>query len=257
MTDGTLHSAGSSLTAIHRWVRRIVLGGSQAFIGACRGSFALFERYGVPRERMFQSHLCADNAAFLAAPPEPKQYDLLFSGRFVPIKNPLFALDVAGQVALQLGRQVSIAFLGAGELEPAMRARAEALGSQVDAHFPGFVQPQDLPKHYKRARVFLFPTSWDAWGVVANEASVAGVPIVVTPMAGAAGEIVQDDVNGFVLSLDVEQWSRVVCRLLTDEVLYERMSLAGPTMAAPYTYQHAAEGVSHAVHAAVLRKAGG
>lgn len=256
MTDGTLRSEGSSLTAVHRWVRRIVMGGSQAFIGACQGSFALFDSFGVPREKMFQSHLCADNAAFLAGPAEPKQYDLLFSGRFVAIKNPLFALDVASHVAAQLGRRVSIAFLGAGELEPAMREHAVALAGQVDARFLGFAQPGELPEHYKRARIFLFPTSWDPWGVVANEASVAGVPVVVTPMAGAAGEIVQDDVNGFVLPLDVEAWCSAVCRLLTDEALYQRMHAAGPQMAAPYTYQHAAEGVSQAVHAALGRRAG-
>jgi glycosyltransferase involved in cell wall biosynthesis len=247
MTDGTAHSEGSTLTALHRLVRRVVFAGSRAFVGASQGSFDLLASYGVPRQRMRQSHLCADNAAFLASPAQDKVHDLLFCGRFVAIKNPLFAMSVAEGVARRLGRRVSLAFLGAGELEPRMREAAQPLADQLDVRFLGFAQPHELPAHYKRSRIFLFPSSWDPWGVVANEACMAGVPIVVTPEPGATGEIIRDGVNGFVRTLDVNAWVDAVCRLLSDEALYQRMSQAGPKLAAGYDFDHAAQGVKQAV----------
>ena len=37
----------------------------------------------------------------------------------------------------------------------------------------GFARQEDLPRWYGASRVFLFPTQWDPWGVVANEACAA------------------------------------------------------------------------------------
>ena len=47
--------------------------------------------------------------------------------------------------------------------------------------------------------VFVFPTMSDFSGRVAVEALTAGVPVVVSPMTGAAGTIVQDGINGIVV----------------------------------------------------------
>jgi glycosyltransferase involved in cell wall biosynthesis len=213
----------------------------------------LLAQYGAPASALFQSHLCADNARFEREPEHPKVHDLLFCGRFVDVKNPLFAMDVASASARLLGRRVSLAFLGAGELEPQMRAHALTL-SDVDVQFLGFAQPDALPGHFKRSRIFLFPTSWDPWGVVANEACVAGVPVLATAHAGAAGEIIRDGVNGAVLPLDVQAWAQAVCRLLQDEDLYRRQSEAGRQLVKGYTFEAAAKGLCDAVDHAMRVK---
>lgn len=249
MTDGT-DTSEATLTALHRWVRRVVFKGSRAFVAASMGGFRLLQSYGVARDVIYQSHLCADNAAFDAWPQEPKQYDLLFCGRFVDVKNPFFALDVAKEVSRRLGRTVSLAFLGAGELEPRMREMAARVAGSVEARFLGFAQPDALPGHYKRSKVFLFPSSWDPWGVVANEACAAGVPIIVSPAAGAANEIVKNGVNGFVLPLVLSQWADAVERLLTDDVLYAAYSEAGKQIVRPYNFDEAAMGVKRAAQRA-------
>ncbi|MEY4764995.1 MAG: hypothetical protein RI907_1668, partial [Pseudomonadota bacterium] len=158
MTDGTPQSE-SGLTGVHRFVRRWVYGRSQAFIGASQASLRLLASYGAAPGAMFQSHLCADNARFAAEPDHPKVHDLLFCGRFVPVKCPLFAMDVAQACAVRLQRRVSLGILGAGEMEGEMRAKAATL-SQVDVHWLGFAQPDDLPGHFKRAKVYLFPTTF-------------------------------------------------------------------------------------------------
>ena len=59
--------------------------------------------------------------------------------------------------------------------------------------FHGFAAQRELPDLYRSAKVFLFPTLADVWGVVANEACAAGLPVIVSPHAGVAGELVRDD----------------------------------------------------------------
>ena len=250
MTDGTLRSE-KVLYLVHRTVRRLVFAGTAAFVGASEGSFDLYKTYGINQRRMFKSHLCANNPAFLNQAIPEKRIDFIFCGRFVAIKNPMFALDVARETAIQLGRKVSIKFLGSGELDEIIKQHALDMQDLVEVHFPGFATQAELPRHYAKARVMLFPTSWDPWGVVANEACAAGLPVIVTPEAGVAGELVQHEINGFVLPLDLARWVDAAVILLQDENLYARMSAASRNSVVDYTYDNAAAGLAQAVRFAM------
>ncbi|MFN4267111.1 MAG: glycosyltransferase family 4 protein [Aquabacterium sp.] len=250
MTDGTDRSE-AGLSKLHRLLRSWIMARSLAFIGPSEGSFRLFDSYGVPRPHMFQSHLCADNDAFAVHRAEPKKYDFLFCGRFVPVKNPSFALQVAQGVAKRLGRRVSLAFMGSGELEAALRAEADAASDELEVHFLGFAQQHELPARYAAARVFLFPTSWDPWGVVANEACAAGVPVVVTPEAGAVGDLVKDGLNGLVLPLDLPAWVNACADLLSNPTRMAAMGQAGVQQVAKFSFDAAADGIWRAVQHAM------
>ena len=249
MTDGTLESE-ATLSAPHRWVRRHVYAHTAAFIGASDGAMRLYQSYGIDSEAMFKSHLCADNALFFGAPPQDKRYDFMFCGRFEAVKNPFFALDVAREAARRLGRRVSIVFVGSGGLEGEIRSYAKTIEADVETAFPGFARQEALPEWYGASRIFLFPTRWDPWGVVANEACAASVPVLVSEVAGSANELVRDGENGFVMPLDLEQWTDAAVRLLTDESLYAAMAARCRERVAEYSYDNAARGIAQAVRAA-------
>ena len=248
MTDGTFESE-EKLSGLHRWIRRNVYAGTQSFIGASEGSFSLYRAYGIDDVRMFKSHLCANNTAFSPAPTVEKRYDFIYCGRFVAAKNPLFALEVARQIARRLRRRISVLFVGSGEKETEMRTAA-AMSQEVEAVFPGFANQGELPQLYGSARVFLFPSGGDTWGVVANEACAAGLPVLVSPVAGVARELVRDGENGYVLPLELDRWVDAAITLLTDDVLYSRYSQRSRELVGEYTYENAALGIRNAALAA-------
>jgi len=249
-TDGTLASE-RGLGVIRKWIRRIVFKRSAVLIGSSDGSLELFRSYGYGDARLFKSHLCIDNERFRDAQSQPKSFDLLFCGRLTAVKQPLFAIDVAARTAALLGRRVSLLFVGSGELEPQLRARA-AGASGVDVSFHGFATQAELPGLYGSARIFLFPTAWDPWGVVANEACASGLPVIVTPFAGAVGEILQDGVNAFVCNPVVEEWAAAAQHLLTDERRYEEFSRNSLRLVAGHNYDASAAGVINASLAALF-----
>lgn len=260
MTDGTAMSE-SRLSVIHRLVRRTVYGATTAFVGASEGSFALYRQYGIASRDFFKSHLCANNAAFAAEPRSrqgfsARDFDFVFSGRFVAGKLPLFAIDVAAQCARRLGRRVRLLLVGSGELDDAMRQASDAVSVEVDAHFAGFARQAELPALYASARVALFPTAGDTWGVVANEACAAGVPVLVSPEAGVAGDLVRDGENGHVLALDTDLWAGTASRLLSDEAAWTRYSERCHELVAECSYDNAARGLAAAVRHAAGRSAG-
>ncbi|MCY7305789.1 MAG: glycosyltransferase family 4 protein [Rhodoferax sp.] len=254
MTDGTLASE-AGLSTLHRMVRRFVFTGSRSFVAASNGGRALLASYGIAADRVHASPLCANaNADWSAANRAPADVDLLFSGRLVTIKNPLFALQVANDAALALGRRVSIAFLGSGPLDQAVGEAARSMGNRVDVHFAGHVRQADLPNWFYRARLFIFPTTWDPWGVVANEACMAGLPVLVSPHAGVAGELIRDGVNGRVLPLDIATWTAAAVELLSSPELRERMGTQARGLVAPYNFERAAQGIVDAAQQATRQR---
>ncbi len=253
--DGTLHSE-SGLSRIHRLVRRLVFSRTAAFLGASEGSSNLFRAFGVDESRIFKAPLAVHFAHFQAQPPSERVVDLLFSGRLIEHKSPLFALEVAAGAARRLGRRVSIDFLGTGEQLPALQARAADLTDFVQARFLGHLPQAELPAAYTRAKIFLFPTKMDPWGVVVNEAAAAGLAIVASPHTGVVGELLRDGETGRVLPLELQAWINAVVTLLGDLTQCERMGSAARECVSTFSFETAARQFRRAILKAANRVEG-
>ncbi len=64
-----------------------------------------------------------------------------------------------------------------------------------------FMSKEKIMKYYEAADVFVFPTRYDIWGLVINEAMSKGLPIISTDKCAAAMEMVTKD-NGIVVKSD-------------------------------------------------------
>lgn len=246
MTDGTINSE-QALSALHRRVRRFTYARSRAFVAASNGGLALYQRYGIARTRCFKSCLCIDNARYetIMSAPE-KRFDFIFAGRIEPGKNPDFALRVARLVAIRLQRRVRILFVGSGSQEAELCVVAAGMAEYVDTQFHGFASQAELPALYQSAKIFLFPTRADVWGVVANEACAAGLPVLVSPHAGVAGELIVDGHNGFVCALDTVLWAQRAAYLLQDPIRLRAFGERAQLLVAQYCFSHAADGIINA-----------
>ena len=253
MTDGTIESE-KTLSTVHRLVRRFVYARSRAFVWASLGGKKLFESYGILESRCFRSCLCVENSAYFPKQQEKeqKQFDFIFCGRIESVKNPVFALDLALEVANRLKRKVKILFVGAGSLEQEVKNTAAMYPDLLEAAFNGFATQNDLPALYRSARIFIFPTLWDPWGVVANEACAAGLPILVSPHAGVAGELVLNGENGFICDLDVSLWADRAMLLLTQPDIYRKFSDRSRSLVSKYTFDDASSGIVTACRFAAL-----
>jgi glycosyltransferase involved in cell wall biosynthesis len=94
-----------------------------------------------------------------------------------PHKNHL-RLVAALKVLRDRGVDVPIVMTGAqdGRDRPVMAA-AEADGVSDLVHFTGFVEPADLNAIYRAARMMVFPSLFEGWGLPVLEALAAGLPL--------------------------------------------------------------------------------
>lgn len=235
--------AEPQLSMAHRVLRRTVYGRSQAFIGASEKTLDFFRHYGA-RENLFKAPLGVDNDAFMRAAGN-RRYDLVFAGNLVERKQPVFFARVASGVSARRGK-LNVLVIGDGELHAEMERAFRVNG---DVKFTGFLQQDELPAAYAQGKVFCFPTLADPWGVVANEACAAGLPVVTSPNAGVADELVVADSNGYVLPLEEEVWADRISALLDDSSLLAQMSAASRERVKDYSFDAAADGFLAAIEA--------
>jgi len=147
----------------------------------------------------------------------------MFSGRSVELKNPVFFSEVCAAIKARLGKCNALV-IGDGEesLKATMRRIFEQHG--VSCEFAGFIKHAELPDYYAQSRMLLLPTSMDCWGVVINEAMLAGTPVITTEWTAAAGELVLDNRNGYVLPLDAQAWASAACELLSNQTMRSSFS---------------------------------
>jgi glycosyltransferase involved in cell wall biosynthesis len=245
-TDGTLKSE-EHLTSIHRSVRKMVYRSTHAFIGVSKKSLDLYKSYKVKAQKLFLSPYCADNAGLGQFRNMEKKYDVIFCGQFIERKMPFFFIEVIKLVNATMPCRVLL--VGDGNLKADVMRSLE--DNKIDYHYPGFVQAEDLPPLFASARVFAFPTQYDAWGLVANEACALGIPVIACDNAGAANELIVDGHNGYVLPLEEKVWADHIIKLLSDADLYQQLSDNAYESVQPYNYNYAVEGVLKAVSFAV------
>ncbi|MHB1533779.1 MAG: glycosyltransferase family 4 protein [Acidimicrobiales bacterium] len=120
----------------------------------------------------------------------------LFLGRMHPGKAPHRAAHIARQAGFPLR-------IAAKMSEPAERAYFDAMVRPLlgdDVTFVGEVDRQAKAELLAGAECLLNPIAWpEPFGMVMIEAMACGTPVITTPF-GAAPEIVEDGVVGFVRS---------------------------------------------------------
>lgn len=116
------------------------------------------------------------------APQAPDELRIIFGGRFEPEKGADLLPQIVREVTLPVGRRCRLSIFGSGSHTPALRALAAdaPLGWTVEVHPP----VADFRDRLAHADIAMVPSRFEGLGLVAIEATLAGVPVVVTDAPG-------------------------------------------------------------------------
>ena len=142
-------------------------------------------------------------ATLVARPPRaPAARDgaplFVSAGRLIPQKGVDLLIRALATYRREFG-PCALWVIGDGRERDALIELATRLGVREEVSFLGTVDHETLKGAFATCSAFVFPTLQDFVGRVAVEALSAGAPIVISPMTGAVGTIVQDGVNGIVV----------------------------------------------------------
>jgi glycosyltransferase involved in cell wall biosynthesis len=108
-----------------------------------------------------------------------------------------------------------------------IRSLIDALNIENNVTFTGRVSDEELARWYRRSTIFVLPSYYEAFGLVAAEAMVFGLPVVATT-AGALPEVVEDGVTGLLVAPgDAKVLADAIIKLLENEKLRKGMGRKG------------------------------
>jgi glycosyltransferase involved in cell wall biosynthesis len=115
---------------------------------------------------------------------------IAWSGRMMPRKGPLLALDIAEELRRR-GVPFVLRMAGGGQWERLLRKEVESRGLGDNVKLLGRVDYREMPRFYREADAFLFTSLQDTSGTVLLEAMASKLPVVALDHQGAA-DIVDD-----------------------------------------------------------------
>ncbi len=170
----------------------------------------------VHAERIFVAPHAVDNEAYSRVVAEEEkdtlrahlgisrfQKVILYLGRLEEVKGLSYLLEAFA--ALRRDDTVLV-LAGDGTELHHLRQLSQRLSIADRVRFPGYVPQRKTIEYYALAWVCVLPsitTSYfkEPWGLIVNEAFNQGVPVVATDAVGAAaGGLVRDGVNGFIVA---------------------------------------------------------
>jgi len=187
---GTCHTErGIGLTK--RRVRSLISRWARHWISYGESSTEYLLTLGIRRERILQIQNAVDERRFLTpAEPEfriPVRPVLLHVGQLIARKGIEALLKVAALLQGE-GSQFSLLLVGNGRDKVAFERLAVDLGLK-NVYFRPALPPDRMPGVYRSGDILVFPTLEDVWGLVANEAMLAGLTVLCSKYAGCAQEL--------------------------------------------------------------------
>lgn len=210
---------------------------------------------GRPRrpERDFVHYYGVDPTPFADAPadrgafrrqlglPEDARI-LLFAGRIVPEKNPVFAVEVLEELRRLDPRVVGI-FAGSGSEEPRVRNRAQELGLEASVHLLGW--RKDLSEIMCCSDWFILPHPdhpMEGFGLAVVEAQLAGLRMLLSNGIPCDPLLPTACFRRLPLGVGPAAWARAAMELV-DEIAPSRVAAIAALKESPMDMDHALEGL--------------
>ncbi len=138
---------------------------------------------GVEKDYEFRRQYAADNEKII-----------LFMGRLVYEKGVQHLISAMPKI-LNGYKDSKLIIAGKGGMLDELKAQVDSMGLTDKVYFTGYMNAKQVSKMYRCADVSVFPSTYEPFGIVALEAMLAGVPVVVSDVGGL-NEIVEHGVDG-------------------------------------------------------------
>ena len=197
--------------------------------------------YNAIDERFLRGHATDADRQMLAERYLVNSPFLLYAGRISPHKNLVRIIEAFSALKAQLEKEgkfpdLKLIIIG-DELSkhPDLRRTVIRGGVQNDVRFMGFVPIEVLRVFYDAAKVFVFPSLYEGFGLPPLEAMAHGTP-VVTSNTSSLPEVV-DNAAVLVNPENVFEIMRALHRVLLDQPFRDKLKQRGYEQAQKFSWE--------------------
>jgi glycosyltransferase involved in cell wall biosynthesis len=206
--------------------------------------------YNAIDERFLHGHASESDRQLIAERYQVNYPFLLYTGRISPQKNVVRIIEAFSALKTELAKadqlpDLKLIIIG-DELSkhPDLRRTVVRSGVQNDVRFLGFVPIDTLRIFYDAAKVFIFPSLYEGFGLPPLEAMAHGTP-VLTSNTSSLPEVVG---NAAVLvnPENVFEMRRALQRVLLDQNLRDKLKQRGYEQVQKFSWEASALSVLNA-----------
>jgi len=152
-----------------------------------------------------------------------KNTDVIFAGRLLKNKNVNVLLQSLALVAKNKS-DLSAVIIGVGPEKENLIKLAKQLNLPNNVSFDDFLSEAEFQKKVLQSKIFVSCSEREGFGMAVLEALAYGLPVVIINHPdNAAVDIVVDQEDGFITSLQPSIIAQKILMILNNHVLYETM----------------------------------
>lgn len=224
--------------------KKHIISGATGYFSTGKEHDKYYCAYGAPADKLIRYHFSSiSNSDMVSAPvSDAKKREfrkkleikedkvVLAIGQFIHRKG----FDTLIRAASNVSSNVGFYFVGGEPTEEYLFLKESYHLDNV--HFVGFKNKEQLKEYYFAADIFVHPTRLDIWGLVVNEATAYGLPVITTTKCIAGLEMLSDK-QMLIDPENVDALSNTINLLLSDDELRIKMSRDNLKTASEYTIE--------------------
>lgn len=133
-------------------------------------------------------------------------------GRFVPVKNHSYAVDIAAEL-VRCDPRAYVVFVGDGPLRESIERKVESMGLREKVVFAGL--RSDVPRVMMAMDALILPSHFEGLPLVLIEAQAAGLPCYISDVVAKEADIVPELVDRLSISLPPAKWAAEILETKT------------------------------------------
>jgi glycosyltransferase involved in cell wall biosynthesis len=204
--SGTVKSRGGKFSFLRVLQRKMLRRRASAFVAYGQRAKEYLQELGAASEKIFIARNTVDTRFFseqtdrerLKLSPDVLRMHFTYVGFIIRKKNLLQLLKAVKILSLQRTDFV-LDLIGDGQDKVYFEDYVKANQLEKVVHFAGFVQKSNLPTWLAKSSCFVFPSNYDIWGLVVNEAMAAALPCISSVNSGVTVDLIEDGKNGFAV----------------------------------------------------------
>ena len=196
--------------------------------------------YNAIDERFMQGHATPEEQQFIAERYQVNYPFVLYAGRISPHKNLIRIIEAFSSLKAELNKDdlfTDLKLIIIGDevsRHPDLRRTVVKSGVQNDVRFLGFVPIDVLRIFYDTAKVFVFPSLYEGFGLPPLEAMAHGTPVITSntsslPEVVGSGAVLVNPENVFEIR-------KALYRTLTDQSLRDKLKNKGYEQVKRYSW---------------------
>lgn len=170
----------------------------------------------------------------------------IYVGRFSKEKNLIMFLDTFNK-AYKKSKNLDWGLLLVGSGPQEAELKKYIYDNNIpNIIFSGFVDKHELVKYYNHSDVFVLPSISEPWGLVANEAMMCGLPVIISSQCGCSLDLIRE--NGYIFDpFNDKELELLLLSYMKNEVNIKQQSLRSIEIIENFTPFLAAKRIDDAI----------